>query len=150
LALANVQMNSGREPHEIVLIHPVNDQRPLICRTLSVLNAHTRACYCLTIVTFYSSIVIVGFKSEETKLIFEGFTSCDYPPNIQRIALRKLLLLDAATSVMDLRVPPGNRLEKLVGDRKGQYSIRINNQWRICFVWTDENNADQVEIVDYH
>lgn len=58
--------------------------------------------------------------------------------------------LNAATSINDLRVPPGNRLEKLVGDRLGQYSIRINNQWRICFVWTDENNAAQVEIVDYH
>ncbi|MBW4550151.1 MAG: type II toxin-antitoxin system RelE/ParE family toxin [Aphanocapsa sp. GSE-SYN-MK-11-07L] len=57
---------------------------------------------------------------------------------------------DAATSPNDLRVPPGNRLEKLIGDRKGQYSIRINQQWRICFIWTDENNADQVEIVDYH
>jgi toxin HigB-1 len=94
--------------------------------------------------------VIVTFKSDQTKLIFDGFTSRYYPPGIQRIALRKLLLLDAATSVNDLRVPPGNRLEKLVGDRKGQYSIRINDQWRICFVWTDENNADQVEIVDYH
>lgn len=94
--------------------------------------------------------MIVTFKSDETKLIFDGFTSHYYPPDIQRIALRKLLLLDAATSVNDLRVPPGNRLEKLVGDRKGQHSIRINNQWRICFVWTDENNADQVEIVDYH
>ncbi|NER00216.1 MAG: type II toxin-antitoxin system RelE/ParE family toxin [Cyanothece sp. SIO2G6] len=72
------------------------------------------------------------------------------PHNIQKIALRKLLLIDAAASVHDLRVPPGNRLEKLVGDRQGQYSIRINDQWRICFVWTDENNADQVEIVDYH
>jgi proteic killer suppression protein len=94
--------------------------------------------------------VIINFKSEETRLIFDGFTSRCYPHDIQKIALRKLLLLNAATSMSDLRVPPGNRLEKLVGDRKGQYSIRINNQWRICFVWTDGNNADQVEIVDYH
>ena len=94
--------------------------------------------------------MIVNFKSDETKLIFEGFVSRYYPTDIQKIALRKLLLLDAATSVNDLRVPPGNRLEKLVGDRKGQYSIRINDQWRVCFAWTDENNADQVEIVDYH
>ncbi|MCW6038193.1 type II toxin-antitoxin system RelE/ParE family toxin [Spirulina subsalsa FACHB-351] len=94
--------------------------------------------------------MIVNFKSDQTKLIFEGFISRHYPSDIQRIALRKLLLLDAATSVHDLRVPPGNRLEKLTGDRKGQYSIRINNQWRICFIWTDQNNADQVEIVDYH
>ncbi|HEY9655697.1 MAG TPA: type II toxin-antitoxin system RelE/ParE family toxin [Crinalium sp.] len=94
--------------------------------------------------------MIVSFKSHETKLIFDGFASRYYPPDIQRIALRKLLLLDAATSLNDLRVPPGNRLEKLVGDRQGQHSIRINNQWRICFVWTTENNATQVEIVDYH
>jgi toxin HigB-1 len=94
--------------------------------------------------------VIVRFKSDETKLIFDGFTSRYYPPDIQKIALRKLLLLNAAISVNDLRVPPGNRLEKLSGDRKGQYSIRINSQWRICFVWTDENNSAQVEIVDYH
>lgn len=94
--------------------------------------------------------MIVDFKSEETKLIFDGFTSSDYPPDIQRVALRKLLLLDAATSINDLRVPPGNRLSKLTGDRNGQYSIRVNDQWRICFVWTDENNASEVEIVDYH
>jgi toxin HigB-1 len=94
--------------------------------------------------------VIVGFNSDETRLIFDGLTSRYYPPDIQKVALRKLLLLDAAISVNDLRVPPGNRLEKLVGDRKGQYSIRINDQWRICFSWTDENNADRVEIVDYH
>ncbi len=94
--------------------------------------------------------MIVHFKSDETRLIFDGFTSRYYPSDIQKTALRKLLLLNAATSVNDLRTPPGNRLEKLVGDRKGQYSIRINGQWRICFVWTDENNADQVEIVDYH
>jgi len=85
--------------------------------------------------------VIVNFKSDDTKLIFDGFVSRYYPPDIQKIALRKLLLLDAATVINDLRVPPGNRLEKLVGDRKGQYSIRINNQWRISFVWTKENGV---------
>jgi toxin HigB-1 len=94
--------------------------------------------------------VIVSFKSEETKLIFDGFISSEYPPDIQKTALRKLLILDAATSINDLRVPPGNRLEKLVGDRIGQHSIRINDKWRICFVWTEENNAADVEIVDYH
>ncbi|UKO95733.1 type II toxin-antitoxin system RelE/ParE family toxin [Nostoc sp. UHCC 0870] len=94
--------------------------------------------------------MIVSFKSEETKLIFDGFISAEYPPDIQKVALRKLLMLNAATSIQDLRVPPGNRLEKLVGDRQGQYSIRINDQWRICFVWSNENNADEVEIVDYH
>jgi toxin HigB-1 len=94
--------------------------------------------------------VIVNFKSDETKLIFDGFVSRYYPPDIQKIALRKLLLLDAATSINDLRVPSGNRLEKLLGDRQGQYSIRINEKWRICFSWTNENNAEQVEIVDYH
>lgn len=94
--------------------------------------------------------MIVGFKSDETKRIFDGFRSRHYPPEIQKIALRKLLLIDAATSVNDLRVPPGNRLEKLAGKRQGQYSIRINDQWRICFAWTQENNADKVEIVDYH
>jgi len=94
--------------------------------------------------------MIVTFKSDETKLIFDGFKSRHYSPDIQKVALRKLLLIEAATSINDLRVPPGNRLEKLVGNREGQYSIRINDQWRICFTWTDENNADQVEIVDYH
>ena len=94
--------------------------------------------------------MIVNFKSKETKLIFDGFVSRYYPSDIQKAALRKLLLLDAATLVNDLQIPPGNQLEKLAGDRQGQYSIRINNQWRICFIWTEENNADQVEIVDYH
>jgi toxin HigB-1 len=94
--------------------------------------------------------VIVSFQSEETQLVFDGFKSSQYPSDIQKTALRKLLILDAASSINDLRVPPGNRLEKLVGDRVGQYSIRINDQWRICFVWTDENNASDVEIVDYH
>jgi toxin HigB-1 len=104
----------------------------------------------LTIVTLNSLIAIVTFKSDETRLIFDGFTSSYYLPDIQRIAFRKLLLLDASTTVNDLRVPPGIRLEKFVGNRNGQHSIRINDQWRICFVWTDENNVNQVEIVDYH
>lgn len=94
--------------------------------------------------------MIVNFKSEEVRLIFDGFKSTDYPQDIQKVTLRKLLLIDAATSINDLRVPPGNRLEKLTGDRQGQYSIRINDKWRICFIWTTENNADEVEIVDYH
>ncbi len=70
-------------------------------------------------------------------------------PALQRAALRKLLLLDAADSLDDLRVPPGNRLEKLAGDRKGQYSIRVNDQWRVCFRW-EGGDAHEVEIVDYH
>jgi proteic killer suppression protein len=69
--------------------------------------------------------------------------------DVQRQALRKLLLLDAAESVEDLRILPGNKLERLKGDRKGQYSIRINDQWRICFKWSGGNVTD-VEIVDYH
>ena len=70
-------------------------------------------------------------------------------PKVQRVALRKLAILDAAETVEDLRAPPGNRLEKLNGDRAGQYSIRINQQWRICFVWTSAG-PQNVEIVDYH
>lgn len=68
---------------------------------------------------------------------------------VQRVALRKLVILDGAESLEDLRVPPSNRLEKLSGDRRGQYSIRINDQWRICFVWKD-GDAYEVEITDYH
>lgn len=71
------------------------------------------------------------------------------PPDLWRVALRKLVQLDAAVSLADLRVPPGNRLEKLAADRAGQYSIRINDQWRVCFVWRDRD-AHEVEIVDYH
>jgi len=94
--------------------------------------------------------VITSFNSKETKSIFDGFKSPHYPPDIQTVALRKLLIINAAVSLNDLRVPPGNRLKKLEGDREGRYSIRINDQWRIRFVWTDECNAEQVEIVDYH
>ena len=93
--------------------------------------------------------MIVSFKSKETEKLFRGRFSRKLPQNIQRTAARKLEQLHAATILDTLRVPPGNRLEALSGDRAGQHSIRINDQWRICFVWR-EGNASDVEIVDYH
>ena len=94
--------------------------------------------------------MIRSFKSEETQKVFEQIGSRKLPSNIQAAALRKLNLLDAAISLGVLASVPSNRLEKLSGDRAGQYSIRINDQWRICFVWAEDNNAEEVEIVDYH
>jgi len=93
--------------------------------------------------------VIVSFASGETEKIFLGKISTKLPKDIQRTARRKLIYLDDADDLQDLIAPPGNRLEKLKGDRAGQYSIRINDQWRICFKWSD-NKAKCVEIVDYH
>ena len=86
-------------------------------------------------------------KEAERVFLRERRTTLDH--SLRRVALRKLLLLDAAESLDDVRVPPGNRLEKLAGDQEGQYSIRINNQWRVCFRWED-GDAHDVEIVDYH
>jgi proteic killer suppression protein len=93
--------------------------------------------------------VIESFASRETEKIYLGEISRRLPVDIQRTARRKLLYLDDAEDLQDLRAPPGNRLEKLKGDRFGQYSIRINDQWRICFEWI-KNKARNVEIVDYH
>ena len=93
--------------------------------------------------------MIVGFGDAETEKIWNGLRSRKLPLAIQAGALRKLRLVNAAKRIDDLRVPPGNRLEALHGDRAGQWSIRINDQWRICFRWT-EGGADDVEIVDYH
>ncbi len=93
--------------------------------------------------------MIESFASDEEKKIFLGKTSTRLPKDIQRTARRKLLYLDDADDLQDLLAPPGNRLEKLKGDRAGQYSIRINDQWRICFDWLG-NKAKNVEIVDYH
>jgi len=93
--------------------------------------------------------VIRNFKSKETKKIFDRQRSRKLPNEIQQVALRKLRMLNRAETLQDLRVPPANRLEPLAGDRQGQYSIRINNQWRICFQWED-GDALNVEIVDYH
>ena len=93
--------------------------------------------------------MIKGFNDKEAERLFYREPSRKLPPEIQRIALRKLRMLNQARNLEDLRVPPGNRLEGLKGDRLGQYSIRINDQWRICFVW-DQGDVYAVEIVDYH
>jgi proteic killer suppression protein len=93
--------------------------------------------------------VIRSFKCKETERIFKRSYLKKYPVDMQRVALRKLRMLNRAEDLNDLRVPPGNRLEALKGKRKGQHSIRINDQWRICFLWQDKDVFD-VEITDYH
>lgn len=93
--------------------------------------------------------MIQGFHDRDTERLFQRNSVRRFGPSVQKAALRKLRMLDAAVALEDLRVPPGNRLERLKGNRKGQYSIRINDQWRICFRWVGEN-AHDVEIVDYH
>jgi toxin HigB-1 len=93
--------------------------------------------------------MIRSFRDREAAGIFERELSRRLPPDVQKSAYRKLMMLDAATSLSDLRVPWGNRLEPLHGDREGQYSLRVNDQWRICFRW-NAGSAFDVEIVDYH
>ena len=93
--------------------------------------------------------MIRNFHDRETEKVFSREGSRRLPEGLQRIALRKLVILDAADSPEDLALPPVNRLEKLQGDRAGRYSIRINERWRVCFRWSD-GDAYDVEIVDYH
>ena len=93
--------------------------------------------------------MIKSFNCTETEKLFERQFSLKFPQDIQRTALRKLRMLNRAININDLWIPRANRLEKLIGKRKRQYSIRINNQWRISFVWQD-NDAINVEIIDYH
>jgi proteic killer suppression protein len=93
--------------------------------------------------------VIRSFANSDTEKVWNREHVPALGPDLQRAAQRKLRMLNAASELNTLRVPPGNRLEKLVGRRAGQHSIRINDQYRICFVWTD-SGADQVEITDYH
>jgi proteic killer suppression protein len=93
--------------------------------------------------------VIKSFKDDGAQQIYQRRPFRKLPPDLQQVALRKLRMLNNAFSINDLRVPPANRLEKLSGDRAGQWSIRINDQWRICFEW-QEHDAYYVEIVDYH
>jgi proteic killer suppression protein len=93
--------------------------------------------------------VIKTFKDKEAEKVFQGRFSKKLPQEIQRIAERKLIMLHRAATLQDLKVPPANRLESLKGERAGQHSIRINQQWRICFFW-QEDGVFEVEIVDYH
>jgi proteic killer suppression protein len=93
--------------------------------------------------------VIKSFKDREAQQIFTRQRSRRLPSDIQQVALRKLRMLNNAHALNDLQIPPANRLEKLVWDRAGQYSIRINDRWRVCFAWRD-GDAYDVEIVDYH
>ena len=93
--------------------------------------------------------MIRSFRCKETEKLFHGRFSAKLPQAIQLVAVKKLNMLYAAQTLDDLRIPPANRLETLHGDRAGEHSIRINDQWRICFVW-NQGQAEQVEIVDYH
>ena len=93
--------------------------------------------------------MIRSFADRDTSRLFAREVPRRFPTDLQRVMLRKLLILDAAERLEDLRVPPGNRLEKLRGNRAGQYSIRVNDQWRICFRW-EGADAHDVEIIDYH
>jgi proteic killer suppression protein len=100
-------------------------------------------------VALYHLTVIKTFKDKEAEKLFHRKKSRRFSQTIQRNAYRKLLMIDAAEELKDLKTPPANRLEALKGDRQGQHSIRINDQYRICFVWRD-GDAHDVEIVDYH
>jgi proteic killer suppression protein len=93
--------------------------------------------------------VIQSFGDKRTAAVFQGGVPKGFPPDLAAAARRKLRMLNSATSLHDLRSPPGNRLEALVGDRLGQHSIRVNDQWRLCFTWHD-GDAFEVEIADYH
>jgi len=93
--------------------------------------------------------VILSFKDKDTEKVFQREYVKKFSRGLQRMALRKLLILDGADKLDDLLIPPGNRLESLSGNRKGQYSIRINDQWRICFRWMG-SDAQEVDITDYH
>ena len=93
--------------------------------------------------------MICSFGSKETEKIWNLESVKKLPLEVQKIGLRKMAILHKSIDINDLRIPPANRLEKLKGNREGQYSIRINDQWRICFLWND-GNAYEVEIVDYH
>jgi proteic killer suppression protein len=97
----------------------------------------------------YNNHVIKNFKDADTQRIYQRLFSKRLPPDIQQVALRKLRMINNAVSINDLRIPPANHLEKLSGDRAGFWSIRINDQWRICFEWQG-TDAYHVEIVDYH
>lgn len=119
-----------------------------------LLFCHGKDCKAVVVLTRYGNSgidlsVIKSFADKETEAIWMGRWSRRLPADIQQRALRKLAMLSQATSLRDLRIPPSNRLEALRGDRVGQFAIRINEQWRICF-WWEEGDASEVTITDYH
>ena len=118
-------------------------QVPLLGPVPPLLAVDTNSASC------YYNKVIASYRDRDTQAVAERQRVAKFSQDLQRQAQRKLMILNNAQDLNDLRVPPGNRLEALVGGRAGQYSIRINNQWRICFVWR-EGDAHMVEIVDYH
>jgi proteic killer suppression protein len=120
---------------------------PFGCRTSAMVTVAVPRCSAYRYAVL--CLVIVSFHDEQTATVWSGRRSRRLPQDIQVVALRKLRLLNNARRLDDLRIPPANRLEALKGHRRGQHSIRINDQWRICFVWR-ENNAHEVEVVDYH
>jgi proteic killer suppression protein len=134
-------------------VDPSHSLRAPISRTSARRPEFSSFTLALAYIPCYYVTVIQAFKNAGTEDVFNGKNTraargtC--PQSLWRVAARKLDLLDSVTSLEELRVPPGNRLEALSGDRKGQHSIRINDQYRICFVWTD-TGPDEVEIVDYH
>ena len=103
----------------------------------------------ISVSRYYGPGMIRSFRDPESGKVFLRDRSRRLPPDVQRVAQRKLALLDGADSLQDLRVPPGNRLERLSGSREGQFSIRVNDQWRVCFRWSGTDVHD-VEITDYH
>ena len=119
------------------------------CRVQSRRSAPALITCCVNNASRYHKSVLRSFRDKDTEAIWRRQRSRRLDGPVQRIAWRKLAMLDAAETLTDLLVPPGNRLEKLTGDRAGQHSIRINQQWRVCFAWTDAGPED-VEIVDYH
>ena len=112
-----------------------------------VLNTYILSLYSINVIRYYMCMII-NFADKDTEKLF-NYESVLKFKSIEMVALRKLTQLNIALTINDLRVPPGNRLEQLKGDREGQHSIRINDQFRICFIWT-ENGPKSVEICDYH
>ena len=110
---------------------------------------HVTSCSTSPPVTDNVTLMIQSFRDKRTAAVFQGKMPKGFPSDIASVARRKLRMLDAAVALDDLRSPPGNHLEALSKDRAGQHSIRINDQWRVCFVWRD-GNSHEVEIVDYH
>lgn len=110
--------------------------------------ARLRSSLTKCITSRYMSSMIQGTRGKLIEQVMSGKPGKGFPPDLFRVAVRKIAMMQAAIALDDLRVPPANRLEALQGDREGQHSIRINSQWRICFTWTDKG-PDDVEIIDY-